>query len=498
MPYKVFPEDDAFVVYKVDEQENAVGDALGTHEQEAEADAQIAALYAAESDAVTEAVGDVPTDETSLPEGDDEPSTPPGEEPQTVAETTQSKTAIRENAEHVLTGAFPNVPIAQGVDFDAIKAHDPDPMFLTLELAEVGRTSENGLVYDEALVSELERQLPGLAGIRGHISDEELSTAYPVPDIYWVGAKREGSKLYGKGYIPPGATREDVRIKKATGGRIGSSIFAHVIQEMDGENAGRWYAREPEFEQVDFASPQRAALRMSGDFALTREMTNPEHKEDTMTTITLKELPQELKDQVLAEYREKNHVAEMQTELNRAKQRIKEMGDVTAHVKLNIPDGADPMERIQALTEFLAALQSQFGEDVSVEMLTNMQQEAEALQAEVEAMDEEQYAAQVDAAVAELTKEWNVTTADGRAKLATLHSMVKTFVAVEMTGKGRDRDLMKATVQKVWDEKAKPFAEMTRDQISGGTVLPASNARRTNQGLATPEEIRAARERVGI
>jgi HK97 family phage prohead protease len=45
-PWNIFPEDEQFCVYQVDEEGNPVGESLGCHETEAEARAQVEALYA--------------------------------------------------------------------------------------------------------------------------------------------------------------------------------------------------------------------------------------------------------------------------------------------------------------------------------------------------------------------------------------------------------------------------------------------------------------------
>lgn len=191
------------------------------------------------------------------------------------------RVAIREYAQVVLGQAFPTVLTDPKVDMKALKELDPDPWFLTLPIAEVGRVSENGLHYDEGLVSAIQQQIVGNPGIRGHIPDSELATAMPLPAVYWVGVRREGKTLYAKAYVPPGPTRDDLRIKDAIGGKVGTSIFAHAIQESDRANPDRWYARQTEIEQVDLAAPQRAALRMSGDFLLTRETRKDENNMGT-------------------------------------------------------------------------------------------------------------------------------------------------------------------------------------------------------------------------
>lgn len=518
MPYmKISTEDGQFAVYKQNADGKPEGDVLGTHPTEDDADAQIAALYAQEDEAVNEATGDI---ETPVPP----PEPSPEAEQRTLTETGETaetpkpnspkvKIVLRESSEHVLSGAFPNVPIAPTVDKEALFALDSDPMFLTLDIVpQIGAISENGLIYNDDLVNAIVEQAPGLGGIRGHISDAELATAYPVPDVYWCGAMREGNKIWAKAYIPPGATREDMRLKKITGGRINTSIFAHAAQEMNGDD-GTWYARDIELEGIDLASPQRAALRGEGNIYLTRETKQPntpdtpntQQQESEMTTtaatpITIQDVPKEVREQLFAEFRRETQLSETEKELTSLRKRIKEMGDVTAHIKLNIPDGADPMERIGAMTEFLAGLQAQFGQDVTVEMLTNMKNGADEMAAEVEALDAENYDATVDSQLMELTKAWQVASEKGRAKIATLHTNLKKVLAAEMgTGKaGRDREKMKTVLTRLWNEDMASMVEMTRDAITGGNAFTRNTQSRNQVPQYTDEQIKAARARTGI
>src|SRR5258706_6558420 len=110
---------------------------------------------------------------------------------------------IREYTIGEFRGTFPDVPIASGVNMADIKELDADPFFVTLPIIpEIGAVSGNGLLYDEALVSSVVRQInekrPG--GIFGHIKKDESETAFPEPSGNWLGAKRDGNTLWGKCY----------------------------------------------------------------------------------------------------------------------------------------------------------------------------------------------------------------------------------------------------------------------------------------------------------
>jgi hypothetical protein len=54
MPYKSFPVEDQYCVYKLDANDNRTGESLGCHPTKEKADAQVAALYAAEGDTMNQ------------------------------------------------------------------------------------------------------------------------------------------------------------------------------------------------------------------------------------------------------------------------------------------------------------------------------------------------------------------------------------------------------------------------------------------------------------
>lgn len=192
---------------------------------------------------------------------------------------------IREYTVGAFRGDFPDVDIAPGVDMEALRELDADPFFATLPIVpEVGAVSGNGLLYDEELVSSIERQInenrPG--GIFGHLKDEERDTSFPLPSGLWVGAKRIANTLWGKVYCPPGSGREHIRTLKALGGEISTSIYGKATK-FEKVRDGVKRAINFKLESLDFAPPARAALGYGAVPHVTREMTSEE--EQAMATV---------------------------------------------------------------------------------------------------------------------------------------------------------------------------------------------------------------------
>lgn len=201
-------------------------------------------------------------------------------------------------------GTFPDVPIAEGVNMDELRALDPDPVFITLPVVpKVGAVSKNGLLYDEALVNSIETQIntkrPG--GRFGHLREEDRDTAYPIPEGMWLGALRQGETLWAKAYVH-GAAREHVKRLKAVGGSIATSIYGKGQYEATGQKGVRRLTNF-DLESLDFAPPERAALGYAAAPNVTSEMETAMDRNQIISELTVEEIPARLRDALVAEFR---------------------------------------------------------------------------------------------------------------------------------------------------------------------------------------------------
>ena len=276
MPYmKVEQTDGTWAVFKRGEDKKPTGKMLGVHEDEDDADEQIAALYAAEDE-------------------------------EDVTEMVNVHSVIVSE----FSGPIPKVPAAPGVDVAQLLKDDKDPFFVTLPVARAGAVSKNGLQHDDDLVNSVIEQINsrGVFGITGHIKEGERDTAYPIPTVYWIGAMRVGKDAVAKGYIPPIAgaeMREHFRVLKATGGEAATSLYGTAVREMEGARK-KWHAKDLNLEQIDLAPYKRAALPM-GDWSITAEMEQEttEQEADKMADkpTRIEEISQELRNEVIAEFK---------------------------------------------------------------------------------------------------------------------------------------------------------------------------------------------------
>lgn len=243
-----------------------------------------------------------------------------------------------------MRGKYPEVAIHPKVDVKELTKGDDDPTFVTLPIGKANVTSGNRRHYGADFLDELERQvleqMP--VGIFGHISEADRATAFPSEDVHWVGAKRVGELLWGKGYVPPGEGRDRIRRYKAQNKKIATSIDAYLEGSWDaGLKAYRMDGKTLELHQIDFAPVDRAGIPELGAVPhLTQEMNGNRINQsvedlpmDVNDIRSLKaedaqHLPQEVRETVMAQAPAAKAVQEMRSELG-----LDDKADVVAVVK---------------------------------------------------------------------------------------------------------------------------------------------------------------------
>ena len=387
---------------------------------------------------------------------------------------------------HTFAGEFPTVPTYEHVDAEMLYEGDETPFHITLAIAESGRTSANGLIYDKELVSRIENQLSGSGGIRGHLSDAELETAYPVDAVNWIGALRVGEKLWAKGYVPPGETREDLRRKKATGGQIGTSIFGtcHVEEAEDQQ----WRAVEFEMESLDLVPAKRASLKMGGEFAVTRESKQQQVEEGNMPDVTKKDviaeltvgdIPKVIREQIIKDAQVKadagrvseleSQIAELQGETGRVAElekqvtELRQYANIVAEVRAFLGAEVDVVETVQKMHETLSTLTGILGADVNIEVrVTEMHEH-------IAEMKKQAFEGAIDKKVAEFV-DWSVSDDRSKERLAAFRRNMRRAVLAEL-GDNRDEKHLTEVARKLWDEEYQVLAEGLRDGLAGPPAL---------------------------
>jgi len=350
-------------------------------------------------------------------------------------------------------GNYPTIAPDPKVDLSALTSGDDAPFFVTLPVGEVGKVSSNGLHYDDALVKAIQEQVVGRGGIMGHIKTEERDTAFPIEDVDWVGVARQGGILWGKGYIPPGAAREYIRRLKARGGQLATSIYG-PYEEKETLPDGTYHIRGLRLESLDLAPADRAALKLGGQFAITAQMEQQETdledtmsltKEQVLAELTVEDIPEALRDQIIEGVK----------------------ASATAEKQL-----AELKQQIADKDAIIGTLQDQ-----------------------LKAKQAAEFEASLDAKVAELVN-WQVEGDEAKGKVAAFRRTVRTNILSEL-GEERDAEKLEEAAKVVW-EGIKPLAEMIRDALAGPPARVSGKVRDRHKIDDSPEARKRARAEMGL
>lgn len=127
-----------------------------------------------------------------------------------------------------------DVPLAPWADLQALKAGDPEPMEVVVEIP-AGKSKRGWNYRPEALqkiVGEVMSQ--GLPGFLGHQKPEDVDHQFPTPVTHWVGALWKDGKAYFRGVIDKAAADLKRWIKARTIRTV--SIFGvPKLQQVAGE-----------------------------------------------------------------------------------------------------------------------------------------------------------------------------------------------------------------------------------------------------------------------
>ncbi len=119
----------------------------------------------------------------------------------------------------VMGGMKPeDIPVADGVDIDAIKAGDDDPLEVVVSVPE-GK-SKRGWYYTGESLKNIVDFVNGetLSGFLGHQKPENLDDEFLPPVTHWIGAKWDNGKAYFRGVIDKAAPdlKRWIRSKRVT------------------------------------------------------------------------------------------------------------------------------------------------------------------------------------------------------------------------------------------------------------------------------------------
>lgn len=364
----------------------------------------------------------------------------------------------------------PNIPFAPGLKAeDFVGENGERPTFIELKIAESGRKSKEGLLYDDALVDTIVEQInrKRVGGIFGHTNPEN-PYENPEPKVMWVGAIREGNTAWAKGWVREMNTARWVQDIKRVGGTVGTSIWGRGAKELK-DNAVR--LKKFVLERLDLTDDvERASLSMDGRFALVHEMTNTTEGKP----VTIEELKA-----ALAEHK--------------------------PEVILNILP-AETLERVNEMVAQKNRVLTEAGDQQLITQLASENEQARTLIAEMQTADKTQKETitkltndllqhDLEATVRKAT-DWVVTTEPGKNKLNALRSHLKMGLVAEMNA---GEPLWDAMCRVMDNNNYKAIVEMTKKELGGGALtIQVHDQRNAEFARPTDEQIADSRARLGI
>lgn len=98
-----------------------------------------------------------------------------------------------------------DIPLASGVDLEAIKAGDEDPLEVVVEVP-AGKSTRGWDYTPESLKAIVDHvNKDTLSGFLGHQKPEEVANKFDPPVTHWVGARMEGTRAYFRGIVDAAA-----------------------------------------------------------------------------------------------------------------------------------------------------------------------------------------------------------------------------------------------------------------------------------------------------
>lgn len=383
----------------------------------------------------------------------------------------------------------PHIETLPHVKVEDLTEGDDKPFFVVLEIAEEGRVSKNGILYDAYALQVIEEYIRagGAEALMGHLPPELRDTAFPHTDDgsvphagFWVGVKRVGKTLWGKAYISPGEVREYFRKLMAVNGKIGTSIYGTALYETVKEGVRKF--RQLVLETIDFAPIKRASLELGGNFYAVSEyeIMNPSDGDKVMT-ITIADITPDMRKQIFEEELLKKdgvRVGEMEKELEKTQaivaeiqaidpkrepvevvRELREYGRIGMEISAMLGADADVVAIISEMQTMREKLVGLLGKDVSI--VTTVQE----LHSEVMEMRKSAFERKVTDVVAEMTN-WKVSGDVATTKLNALRGNFQSQVLMAI-GDNRNADKVAEYAQQVWDSGFQVIAESVRDSLAG-------------------------------
>jgi len=407
-------------------------------------------------------------------------------------------------------GPVPDVPIAPGVDYDALIAMtcpdcggkgcvncdgtgsvpDPKPLFVVRPLGKLNAVSDNNLKYDQPLLDNIREQVitKKPAGRQGHVSEANSSWEFPDDVAIWVGAAQHGDTLFGKAFVYRNTPFHEMVIRrKAAGSTLSNSIWGKG--QFGGNADGTKNLRGLNLEVIDFAPMERAALEaLGGQFETTSEM-----REEPMADKPVTEMTAEERHSIAADHIKTmapSAVYEMMPDATRqhcAEMRCREMEPSAVNEMLPMGHrqhisecyvkefggqtmpAATPAAEMTDNSKQVAEMAKQVAEMAS--LIAEQKKEREQDRAVIAEFKQREFDSAMNAAAARPFATWEVRRPENQPVMASAQNNFKMYIVAEMAAMdgGQKLENIEAAASAAWP-KYEPQAAMLKVALSGGAA----------------------------
>lgn len=388
-----------------------------------------------------------------------------------------------------LRGKFPDIPVSPAF-LEEVRKRDPEPFFITLPIIEINRRSENDLRYVpslcQSIVEQINHDFP--TGIRGHIPEAQRATSYPEPNVFWLGSKIDGPYVYAKAYIPPGATREEYRLKKAQNAPVATSIYGRMknLKRLeDGSIVG-----EISLEQIDLAPSKRAALGPIREWVVTSEMSGDETQHIPVTETPPE--PEQTQENTMDEASLKAALNALTPEQLASVLDGEKATAFASHVAQKNSQQIVAAEMATVEPQVLAEMTAQAG------IISEMKTRLGATELLLQKYEAEKFERTISEQITKATP-WVVSADDtkGNALVADLRDTLRAFTISEM-GATQTADAITPALNKVLDTR-KSLVDGVISALMGpnAAINGADSRTQTVAEIASPEAQEAAKRELG-
>jgi len=268
--------------------------------------------------------------------------------------------------------AHNDITLAEGINLQALKEGDKDPMFVTVRVLSETISNNNNRYTKEVLESVKNQILSKMPdGYLGHLSEADRSTKYPDPQTLWIGAdlvtEANGkTSVIAKGYVLPDAKIRTYLKKAALAKKkISVSIYGQA-NRLFNRTEKCYDIKTLDLESIDWARSGSQGVKDANLLAITQE-TMKTHQ-DHIASATMEELEEFNSDliQEISESVKGETVKEMKTESSKEVKTLKStIKEITEEL------GESPLEKVAEMRGELEGVSARLSESVLISELSN-------------------------------------------------------------------------------------------------------------------------------